>query len=127
MHRQVEAIVYAHNILAYQLASQSGVFKPENVLGTSNKLDLFIILLLVLPLIIEFVKPLKQKLKSLSQGGNLSAINASLGAGLIFIHDFTNPYVSMTFLTLGFILFFITYAVSLAALKELKFEKQKGK
>lgn len=92
-------------------------------MGTSNKLDLFIILLLVLPLIIEFVNPLKLKLKSLSQSGHFSIINASLGAGLIFVHDFTNPYVSMTFLTLGFILFFITYAISLATLKEATSEK----
>ncbi|ASP48794.1 hypothetical protein [Cognaticolwellia beringensis] len=92
-------------------------------MGISNKLDLFIFLLIVIPILIDLIKPLKRKLRTMFNKGHFSAINASLGAGLIFVHDFSDPYISFTLLMLGFILFFVTYSVSLASIKSLSIDK----
>ena len=91
-------------------------------MGISDKFDLFILGLVLIPVLVDLIKPLKNKLKVYSQSGYFSAIPSALGAGLIFVHEFSNPIVNLICLVAGFILFFTNYAVSLSALKPYNFK-----
>jgi hypothetical protein len=81
------------------------------------KFDLFVLALILMPVLVDFVPAVQRPLLAWSEKKVLSPAAISVGAGLIFVHDFSNPVVSLLSLVVGFILFFLGFAVAIACLK----------
>ncbi len=90
-----------------------------------TKFDIFLIGLVVIPALIGFISPLKNKLTTLAQSGYFSPLSSSIASGLLFVHDFGAGLINIAIAVLAFIIFFVNYAVALSALKPLdrNFEK----
>jgi len=85
-------------------------------MGINTKIDIFIFALILIPVLVDFLKPLHNWLKAYAQKSSFHPIHATLGLGLIFLFELSNPLTSII-VCLGFFLFFTNYAVALSFLR----------
>lgn len=81
------------------------------------KLNLFIVGLVITPILVSFIKPLRKKLNSLAEQMGITPAIAVVSVGLIFVFDIDIGigWLNLAISLLGFVLFFINYAVALSA------------
>lgn len=83
----------------------------------TTKFDLFLLALMLIPVLVDFLPSVQARLLTWSQRQKISPASISLGAGLIFVHNFSHPVLSYIALTLGFLIFSAGFAVAVACLK----------
>lgn len=79
------------------------------------KLNLFVVGLVITPILVSFIKPLRKKLNSLAAQMGITPAIAVVSVGLIFVFDIGAGWLNLAITLLGFVLFFINYAVALSA------------
>lgn len=81
------------------------------------KFEVFLVGLILIPLFVDFVPSIQAKLLSWSRHQSISLASISIGAGMIFVFEFTNQIFSYITMSIGFLIFFVGFAVAMACLK----------